>query len=119
MMKLNLLSAALITAALLMTPAMARESQATSQRVPRQARLVRPGKPAAIIAQGICLVLPIAMRGATGAPITGPWFTLIRSKQSPEARETSAWTRLDPVCQLFIPSRAPELGQKHQRKNKP
>ena len=33
MMKLNLLSAALITAALLTTPAMARESQVTSQRL--------------------------------------------------------------------------------------
>ena len=32
-MKLNLLSAALITAALLTTPAMARESQVTSQRL--------------------------------------------------------------------------------------
>jgi hypothetical protein len=38
MMKLNLLSAALITAALLMTPAMARESQVTSQRLTANAR---------------------------------------------------------------------------------
>jgi hypothetical protein len=42
MMKLNLLSAALITAALLTTPAMARESQVASQRLTANANAHTP-----------------------------------------------------------------------------
>jgi hypothetical protein len=37
---------------------------------------MRTGKPAAVIAPVICVVLGSEMCGATGAPITGQWFPL-------------------------------------------
>jgi hypothetical protein len=92
-----------------------RASHGERQR-PQRARLVRPGKPAAVIALAICLV-PIAMCGATGAPVTGPWFTLLRPKKSREAREKSAGRVRIRSVNFFIPSRAPHLGQL-QRKDK-
>jgi hypothetical protein len=83
MIKPELLFAALIAAAVLTTPATARQSQMTSQRVTananalsRRAGIMRTCKPAAVIALAISVVLPSGTRGATGAPITGQWFPL-------------------------------------------
>ena len=53
-MKLDLLSAALITAALLMTPAMARESQATSQRLTVNANARTPTSALSTSGQACC-----------------------------------------------------------------
>jgi hypothetical protein len=54
MMKVNLLSAALITAALLTTPAMARESQVTSQRLTANANAHIPTGALSTSGQACC-----------------------------------------------------------------
>jgi hypothetical protein len=80
MTKPNLLSAAMMAAALLLTtPAMARQVQLASQRLVAKARIATTAHstdPAAVIAPVICVVLGSTMCGATGAPITGQWFAL-------------------------------------------
>ena len=79
MSKPNLLSAATMAAALLLTtPAMA-PAGSTNFTAPHRERayrdaILRRGKPAAEIAPVICVVLGSAMCGTTGAPITGQCF---------------------------------------------
>ncbi len=78
MIKPELLFAALIAATVL-TPAAARQSKMTSQRVTARTATDTHnayGKLAAAIALVISVVLPSATRGAIGARITGQWFPL-------------------------------------------
>ena len=73
MTKPNLLSAAMMAAALLLTtPAMARQGQLTSQRLIANARIATTAHSAPVI----CVVHGSAMCWATGAAITGQWFPL-------------------------------------------
>jgi hypothetical protein len=83
MSKPGLLSVAVIAAAMLATPALARENHVRSRRTPTQMPLSVwvPMTGARAIATGtaICVVNPAATRiaicGATWAATTGPWFT--------------------------------------------
>jgi hypothetical protein len=72
MMKLNLLSAALITAALLTTPAMARESQLTLQRLTANANAGTPTGALSASGQACCRNRPSDLPGAD-RDVLGHW----------------------------------------------
>lgn len=73
MMKLNLLSAALITAALLTTSAMARESQVTSQRLTTNANAHTPTGALGSPGQACCRNRSTDLSSLAGRDVWGHW----------------------------------------------
>lgn len=122
-MKLDLLSAALISAALLTTPAMARESQVTSERLTANANARTPTGALSTSGQACCRNRARDLPGL--ADRVGPLGRLLRAygsrslgrKSHPEAREKNAGRVRMRLSTYFIPSRAPTSAQL-QRKDK-
>jgi hypothetical protein len=73
MMKLDLLSAALISAALLTTPAMARESQVTSERLMANANPRTPTGALSTPGQGCCRNRASYLPGLADREVWGHW----------------------------------------------
>ena len=73
MMKLDLLSAALISAALLTTPAMARESQVTSERLTANANARAPAGALSTSGQACCRNRARDLPGLADRDLWGHW----------------------------------------------
>ena len=73
MMKLDLLSAALISAALLTTPAMARKSHVTSERLTANANARTPTGALSTPGQACCRNRPRDLPGLTDRDVWGHW----------------------------------------------
>jgi hypothetical protein len=74
MTELKFLSAALIAAAMLATPAMARESHVSSRHLPLCANAAPRPEPIMLAKETVCADAKATMCGATEAPTMDLWF---------------------------------------------